>query len=179
MTEELELARRFGAPRAIGGALRAAGLVRGGEEGTDLLREAVDVLEGSGADLELARALTDLGAAVRSAGAPGDARDLLHRGLELAGRASAAALAARARDELVASGARPRRALVTGPGALTPSERRAVAIARQGRTNREIAQLLSVTEKTVELHLRNAYRKLGIRSRAQLASALKKVEPVD
>jgi DNA-binding NarL/FixJ family response regulator len=71
-----------------------------------------------------------------------------------------------------ATGARPRTAAVTGAGSLTPSELRVATLAREGKSNREIAQALYVTPKTVEVHLSNSYRKLGIKSRAGLAQAL-------
>ena len=74
--------------------------------------------------------------------------------------------------ELRAAGARPRRRLTTGSGALTPSERRIAELAAAGRPNREIAEVLVVTLATVEYHLRHAYRKLGIASRAGLHGAL-------
>src|SRR4029453_18431428 len=54
--EEVELARTWGAPRGLGAALRAAGLVEGGERGLELLEEAVDVLSGLPARLEHAKA---------------------------------------------------------------------------------------------------------------------------
>jgi tetratricopeptide (TPR) repeat protein len=75
-TEEVELARRWGAARALGIALRAAGVVEGTERGIGLLTEAVTILRSSPAPLELARALIDLGAARRRAGsrAPRHAR---------------------------------------------------------------------------------------------------------
>jgi DNA-binding CsgD family transcriptional regulator len=92
--------------------------------------------------------------------------------LHEADRAGATALAQEAREELVATGARPRRPRLTGRDALTASELRVASRAAQGHTNREIAQLLFVTVKTVETHLANAYRKLGITSRAQLPSML-------
>ncbi|MDQ3768080.1 MAG: helix-turn-helix transcriptional regulator, partial [Actinomycetota bacterium] len=72
----------------------------------------------------------------------------------------------------VATGARPRRAMRRGLEALTPSERRVAGLAAGGRTNREIAQALFVTPKTVEVHLSHAYRKLGVNSRSQLTGAL-------
>jgi len=81
-------------------------------------------------------------------------------------------IARRARDELVAAGARPRRAQVSGPRSLTFSEKRAAQLAADGWPNRRIAQELYVTPKTVEMHLTNAYRKLGITSRTQLRDAL-------
>jgi DNA-binding NarL/FixJ family response regulator len=103
---------------------------------------------------------------------PSEAREPLRRGLELAEALSAGALGARARHELYAAGARPRTVALTGPDALTPAERRVAERAAAGQTNRAIAQALFVTTKTVELHLRNAYRKLGVRSRGELHRTL-------
>lgn len=171
-TEEVELARSFGAPRCLGLALRGLGVVQGGPDGRATLVEAVDVLERSAAKLELARALVDLGTAIRESGDREEARAALSRGLELATECGAAALAERARNELLAAGARPRRTAVTGVGALTPSERRVAEMAAGGMVNREIAQALFVTEKTVETHLGKAYAKLKVRSRKQLPDAL-------
>ena len=172
--EEVSLARAFGAPRCLGVALRAAGLVEDGPDRVELLREAVDVLENSYGVLELARSLVDLGAALRLQGMPAEARALLSRGQELAMSCAAAALIERARDELRAAGARPRRAAVSGVDSLTPSERRVAQMAAEGMINREIAQALFVTEKTVETHLGNTYAKLKVRSRTELQSAFAK-----
>jgi DNA-binding CsgD family transcriptional regulator len=172
VSEELELARRWGAPRALGKALRAAGLVVGGDEGLALLEQAVAVLEGSPARLELARADADLGAALRRAGQRKGAREPLQRALELAHRCGATRIAERAREELVATGARPRRILRTGVDSLTPSELRVARMAAEGMANREIAQALYVTLRTVEVHLTHAYQKLGISSREALPAAL-------
>jgi DNA-binding CsgD family transcriptional regulator/tetratricopeptide (TPR) repeat protein len=170
-SEEVSLARAFGAPRCLGVALRAAGLVEENSMRVGLLREAVGVLEGSCGVLELTRSLIDLGAALRLAGSPAEARVLLGRGQELAAFCAATALVKRARDELRTAGARPRRVAVSGVHALTPSERRVAQMAADGLINREIAQSLFVTEKTVETHLRNAYAKLKVRSRTQLQGA--------
>jgi DNA-binding CsgD family transcriptional regulator len=170
--EELRLARRFGAPVPIGVALRTAGLIAEGPAGLGLLRRSVDVLEGSGAELERARALVELGAAVRRAGHRARARDALQEGMELAHRCAARPLAERAREELVATGARPRRMVRTGVDALTPSELRVARMAARGMTNREIAQALFVTGRTVETHLSHVYAKLGIQSRDELTGSL-------
>lgn len=170
--QELELATSFGAPRAIGVALRTMGLVRGGEDGLALLAEAVDSLRRSSAELELARARTDLGAALRRAGRRQDAQDELRLGLDAAHRCGATALVERAREELGLAGARPRRPRLSGLESLTASERRVAELAAAGGTNREIAQGLFVTIKTVEWHLRNAYGKLEITSRRELADAM-------
>ena len=170
--KELELARTCGAPRALGAALRTAGLVEGGSDGLTLLEEAVDVLCASPAKLEHARARTELGAALRRANRRAQAREQLRRAVELATICGAGSLAARAETELLATGARPRRIALSGVESLTPSERRVAEMASEGPTNREIAQALFVTPKTVEVHLSNTYRKLGISSRSQLAAAL-------
>lgn len=170
--EEVELARKWGAPRALGSALRTAGLVEEGEAGLALLHEAVEVLEDSSALLERARALTELGAALRRANRRAEARDPLRRGLELAHSCGAKPLAERAHAELIATGARPRRLVLSGLDSLTPSERRVAAMAAEGMTNRDIAQALFVTPRTVEVHLSNTYRKLEISARSQLRQAL-------
>jgi DNA-binding CsgD family transcriptional regulator len=175
--EELELARIWGTPRAIGASLRVAGLADGGEEGLRLLREAVDVLDGSPARLERARARTELGAALRRLGRRSEARDHLRHAVELATICGARPLASRAETELLATGARPRRVALSGPESLTPSERRVADLAAEGLTNREIAQTLFVTPKTVEVHLSSVYRKLAIGSRTQLQAALAEAAP--
>jgi DNA-binding CsgD family transcriptional regulator len=69
-------------------------------------------------------------------------------------------------------GARPRKLVLTGVDALTPSERRVARMAAEGMSNKELAQALFVTVKAVEVHLSSVYRKLRINSRGQLADAL-------
>jgi len=117
-------------------------------------------------------ALAAQGRALRHARRPADAREPLRRALELADACGADGLAEDVRTELYAAGARPRTAALSGAGALTASERRVAALAAEGSSNRDIAQSLFVTPKTVEVHLSNAYRKLGIRSRRELGAAL-------
>jgi DNA-binding CsgD family transcriptional regulator len=168
---ELELARRWGAPGTLARALRTLGTLER-EAGLERLREAADVVAGSPARLEHAKALGALGAALRRARRPTEAREALRGALELADACAARALGAELRTELYAAGGRPRRTALRGPAALTASERRVAALAADGQTNREIAQALFVTPKTVELHLRNAYRKLGIGSRRELPAEL-------
>ena len=170
--EEVELARAWGAPRAIGVALRAAGLAHDGDRGIELLRQAVTTLASSPAPLEHARALTDLGSALRRAGHRAEARDHLSAGLDLAHRLGGIAVADRAREELTIAGARPRRDALRGRDSLTPGELRVAQQAAAGRTNREIAEALFLTLRTVETHLTSSYTKLGIKSRRELAAAL-------
>jgi DNA-binding CsgD family transcriptional regulator len=166
-------ARVWNTPRAIGMALRSAGLLERGGRGLELLDEAAAVLEGSPARLEHARALTDLGAALRRANRRAAARDPLRRALDVADACGAKPLAERARQELRAAGGRPRRPRSSGVESLTASERRVAAMAADGLSNPEIAQALFVTKKTVESHLANVYGKLDIRSRTRLPDALR------
>lgn len=154
-------------------AQRVLGLCLGGEEGIGKLEAAVELGSSAPSRLETIRALVDLGAALRRANRRADARRPLQRAADSALHGGATALHLRARTELAATGARPRRmALLSGPASLTPSERRIAELAAAGQGNREIAQALFVTPKTVEYHLRNAYRKLGIEKRQELPGAL-------
>lgn len=168
---ELVHARAWGAPGTVGRTLRILGGVLG-DDGLPALDEAVAVLEGTPARLELAKALAAQGAMVRRLRRPSEAREPLRRALELADVCGAAGLAAEARTELYAAGSRPRTAAMAGADALTASEKRVAAMASEGLTNREIAQRLYVTPKTVEVHLSAVYRKLGIGSRHELGRTL-------
>ena len=170
--EELELARAFGAPRALGVAKHAAGMVAGGDRGALLLREAIEAFERGDARLERARALADLGALLRRRNRRTEARELLRESLDAAHRSGAERLVQRANTELRATGARPRRVVLTGLDSLTASERRIAEFARQGLTNREIAQMLFITTRTVEGHLTSIFRKLRVDSRDELPAAL-------
>ena len=172
VAQEIEDALRFGAARPLGIALRAAALLADGAQQRAGLEEALRVLEQSPARLEHARVLVDLGAHLRRHGSRVSARECLNDGLALARRCGATALAARAHDELSATGSRPRKMLVLGVDALTPSERRIAQMAASGMSNRDIAQALFVTPRTVEVHLSHAYTKLDVRSRTELPSAL-------
>jgi DNA-binding CsgD family transcriptional regulator len=170
--EELKLATSFGAPGAVGQALAGVAALADGAAAVEAREEAVRVLEGSQTALRRARASVELGAALRRAGKRGDAREPLRQGLDLAHRCGARALVARAREELVAAGGRPRRQASTGVDALTPRERQVAGLAAQGMSNREIAEALFVTLKTVEWHLRHAYEKVGVQSRRELGAAM-------
>jgi DNA-binding CsgD family transcriptional regulator/tetratricopeptide (TPR) repeat protein len=166
---EVDLAVQWGAPRAHGRALRTLARVTGGSEGLALLRDSVAVLEKSTSRLELAKSLVDFGSALREDGQRVQAQDALKRGLDHADVCGALPLVKQFKAELRAAGFRPRRTRATGPDALTPGERRVAAIAATGSTNREIAQELFITPKTVEVHLSSVYRKLNISRRDQLA----------
>jgi len=167
--EQLALARKAGRPLTLGVALR----VHGGTSGPPgELAEAVRVLEATPARYDLALALADYGACLRRSGQRTQAREPLLRALDLAERTGAAGLAAEVKRDLLAAGARPRRTALTGPDALTASERRVAALAADGASNRQIAEHLFVTQATVETHLRHAFRKLAITSRADLPASL-------
>jgi DNA-binding CsgD family transcriptional regulator len=169
--EELDIARGWGSPGTVGRSLRVLGTILRAD-GIELLEEACAVLERAPARLEHAKALAALGSALRRAGKPTEAREPLRRALELGDMCGARGLVGGVRIEIYATGARPRRSALRGVRALTASERRVADLAAGGQSNRDIAQALYVTPKTVEVHLTNAYRKLGIGSRHELARAL-------
>jgi DNA-binding CsgD family transcriptional regulator len=171
--EELEIARGWGSPGTVGRSMRVLGTILR-SDGIELLEEACALLEKAPARLEHAKALGALGAVLRRTGKPTEARDPLRRALELADMCGAKPLADEARTEIYATGARPRTTALQGVLALTASERRVADLAAEGQTNRDIAQTLYVTPKTVEVHLSSAYRKLGIASRRELSGALAK-----
>jgi DNA-binding CsgD family transcriptional regulator len=172
LDEELAIARHRGAAKPLGVALRARAAVLDGDERLSALEESVAVLDPSPFRLELARSLVDLGATLRRANRRAEARPHLDRALEIAHRNGATALETRARVELDATGARPRRPVVTGPDALTASERRVAELAAAGRSNPEIARELFVSRKTVETHLGRVYQKLGISDRRRIGESL-------
>jgi DNA-binding CsgD family transcriptional regulator len=169
---EVSDVRVFGGHRALGVAIRVAGVAEGGKAGLELLEESVASLRNSPAILERAKSLAELGAAQRRAGQRAKARDPLVEALDLAARCGARPLAGQIREELKAAGARPRRDRREGVEALTPTELRVARLAADGKTNRLIAQTLYVTLKTVEGHLARVYPKLGIAGRSELAGAL-------
>ena len=169
--EELSLAEELGTERAIGIARRGAALVEVEEVARIAgLRAAITHLRRSTARLELARTLTELGAALRRAKRPREAREPLREAVDLAAECGSAALQRRASEELGAAGegVEP---TDEGLAALTPSELRVARMAVAGMSNREIATDLGVGERTVEVHLTRTYRKLGVRNRRALVEA--------
>jgi DNA-binding NarL/FixJ family response regulator len=165
-------ARHFGAPTLVSRALRASAMTLDGAARLAAFEEAVTVMENSPARLVRAEALAEYGAALRRARRDTDARPPLREALELARRCGATGLAKVAFDELAATGERVRRYTPIGAESLTPSQRRVAELAAGGMTNRQIAQTLFLTVKTIESHLAAAYDTLGIRGRQQLAGAL-------
>jgi DNA-binding CsgD family transcriptional regulator len=175
--EEVVLARVFGAPRALGIALRAAGLVAGGSEGENFLRQSIQLLDSHDTRLEWSYALTDLGALLRRTNRRTDARHPLRQAVDCAHHLGATVLGQRAETELRATGAKPRRVQLSGLEALTASERRVAELASEGLTNREVAQTLFVTARTVEGHLTHVFQKLNITARTDLLRALEAPVP--
>lgn len=170
--EYAEQAREWGTARVLGIAARTEGLLVECERGLERLHDAVEILGDCPSPREQAESWLCLGAALRRAGRRSDARPALARAVELAAACGATALAARAGEELGVAGATSRRHAFSGVEGLTPSERRVARMAADGLSNREIAETLFVTAKTVENHLGRTYMKLGICSRAELGKAL-------
>jgi len=172
VAQDVAVAEAAGTAGALGAVLRVRARTEHGTERLATLRRAERTLAGSPLRLEHGRALLDLGVALREDGDRAAARDVLRDALDIAGRTESTWLARLARDELRASGGRPRRERRTGIDGLTPSERRIAELAAEGLTNRQIAEALWVTRKTVEYHLGHVYAKLGIGSRRDLATVL-------
>ncbi|MGW4209468.1 LuxR C-terminal-related transcriptional regulator [Lentzea sp. NPDC004789] len=159
--EELDLAKRWGSTRVIGTALMSVGI---STDDVDVLAEAEQLLASSPHRLLHAQSLYWLGHHLRRKGRTEAAAPHLRRAFELARQLSAHPLAKLAGDEVREEGDQ-----VQG---LTKQENRVARMAAQGLTNRQIAETLHLTRRTVELHLSSAYRKLGINGRAELVAAL-------
>ncbi|MDI3389582.1 AAA family ATPase [Streptomyces sp. B-S-A8] len=170
--EELALARNWGAAHTIGGALRVLGVLTPGKGRGELLAEAATILNDSGATVEEARVLRDLGRELMRTRRTREAREQLRAALALAERSGAGMLVEELRRDLMEAGAKPRRETEIGPESLTPAERRAALLAAEGLTNKEIALRLFVTRRTVEMHLSRVYRKLSISDRRHLSTAV-------
>ncbi len=169
---EVAVARQFGAPRALAIALRSLALCSATGERTDLLCEAGELLEKSPARLERARVAIDLGWTLIATDRTEEAISPLQAAMDDAHRCGAVPLVTIAMDGLRAAGKRPRRPALRGRDALTAQQLRVAQLAAGGRSNREIAEALFLTRRTVELHLTGAYRKLEIESRAELVDTL-------
>ncbi len=172
VADELEQAQARRDPVQRGIALRWAGLVAK-HGGADLLEESVTVLAGTEAHLECIRSEVEWGAALRREGQRRRAADVLLEARARAAQLGARGLQERAEAELSSAGRRPRRLAVSGLGSLTASERRVCELAAGGMRNRDIAQHLFVSPKTVEVHLSRSFRKLGVARRDELALLLR------
>lgn len=170
--DALGMTEQWGPPAGIGAALAVKAATRSGEERIEMLEEAVTLLDGTLLRAAHTNALLELGVALRRHGRRADARAPLREAIDLARRRGAVLIARRASEELQATGEKVRSYAPIGVESLTPSERRVAELAASGMTNRQIAQSLFVTVKTVEAHLSAAYDKLDIESRRQLPAAL-------
>jgi DNA-binding CsgD family transcriptional regulator len=141
-----------------------------GTASADDLRRALAADDGA-ARLDSARAWLVLGAGLRRAGQRRDARAALSRASEIFEVAGASRWSARVADELRACGGRPA-APEAHRARLTPQETRVAMLVAQGARSRDVACALFLSERTVESHLTAIYRKLGLRSRAELAARL-------
>jgi DNA-binding CsgD family transcriptional regulator len=168
--EHLALADGVGLPAPRGAGLRALARTASREEAIHVLEQAVDLLSTSPAQLEHVRALVDLGAALHRTNRRAAARTPLRCALDLADRGGMRRLARRARHELQAVGARPRRNAISGIDSLTPAEHRVATLAAQGHSNPQIAQQLYITRRTVETHLTHVFQKLNLSTRADLTT---------
>jgi DNA-binding CsgD family transcriptional regulator len=162
------LARRFASPWGTATAARCRGLLAGAEGdfhgARNEFRRALEAHERTQAPFDLGRTFLAFGWLERRAKQKRAAREALHSALDIFEGLGASLWATRARGELDRVGGRTQAGL-----SLTPAERRVAELVAAGRRNREVANALFVTENTVEFHLRGIYRKLGIRSRAELA----------
>jgi DNA-binding CsgD family transcriptional regulator len=171
-----ERGRTLDRPRALATGARCRGLLLAAAgELTDALAsldEAVRHHERLPDPFELARTLLVQGTVRRRAKQKRPAREALDAALEIFERLGALLWAEMTRAELTAIGGRP------GPtGELTPTEERVARLAAVGRTNREIAEALFLSVRTVEGHLSHAYHKLDVRSRTELATVIADREP--
>ena len=154
---------------ASGIETRVRALLSEGEVAESLYRQSIAHLSGTRARLELARTHLLYGEWLRRERRRLDAREHLRTALEAFTRMGADAFARRAERELLAAGERGGKRTVDTRDQLTPEEAQIARLAANGQTNREIAAQLFISPSTVEYHLRKAFRKLGVKSRTQLA----------
>jgi DNA-binding CsgD family transcriptional regulator len=169
-------ARRLERASANAACLRCRGLLAGQvgslDDAVAAFREALEWHARVELPLERGRTLLALGAAQRRTKHRREARATLEEALALFERVGAAVWAARARTELRRiSGRAP------SSGALTPAEERVALLVAEGKTNREVAAALFLSDRTVEGHLSKVFAKLGVRSRTGLARVL--AQPIE
>jgi DNA-binding CsgD family transcriptional regulator len=162
---------------ASGIETRVRALLSDGEVADSLYRQSIKHLYGTRARLELARAHLLYGEWLRRERRRLDARKHLHTALESFTSMGTEAFARRAERELLAAGERAGKRTVDRLDQLTPQETQIARLAATGDTNRQIAAQLFISPSTVEYHLRKAFRKLGVKSRAQLAGRMSQSDP--
>lgn len=162
---------------ALAAAARCRGLLAGDGEFDEQFEAALSWHAQTDRPLEQARTELAYGERLRHAGRRTEARERLRAALGTFDRLGARIFGERARTELAASGERIGRHKDDAE-ALTPQELQVALVVSRGATNKEAAGELFLSTKTIEFHLRNAYRKLGVRSRTELANALRGGEAV-
>ncbi|MDA0164363.1 LuxR C-terminal-related transcriptional regulator [Solirubrobacter ginsenosidimutans] len=167
-----ETTRAAGTDWALGIEARLLALLSDGDAADALYREAISRLGRTRIRVQLARTHLLYGEWLRRERRRLDAREQLRIAHEFFRDAGMDAFAERARLELEATGERARKRTVDTLDQLTPQETQIARLAAQGETNRAIAAQLFISASTVEYHLRKAFRKLGVKSRTQLAERL-------
>jgi DNA-binding CsgD family transcriptional regulator len=164
-----EQAQRTGRPLAHAAAERCRGLLAGDDEVEAHFRRALNWHDRAACPFERARTELCFGERLRRARRRSDAREPLRRALAGFEALAATPWIDRTSAELRATGERARRRTPETADRLTPQELQVAQLIAQGATNREAAAALFVTPKTIETHLGHVYRKLGVRSRVELA----------
>ncbi len=154
---------------ASGIETRVRALLSAGEAAESLYRQSIAHLTGTRVRLELARTHLHYGEWLRRERRRLDAREQLRTALEAFTSMGAEAFARRAERELLATGEHARKRTADTLDQLTPQETQIARLAANGHTNRDIAAQMFISPSTVEYHLRKAFRKLGVKSRTQLA----------
>jgi DNA-binding CsgD family transcriptional regulator len=149
-------------------AARCRGLLLGEDEFEPHFNDALARHEEAADIFEQARTRLCFGERLRRAGRRKDAREQLRAALHHFEELGAAPWAQRTRAELRATGATLGRRDPTAAERLTPQELQIALQVAEGKTNREVATALFLSPKTIEFHLSRVYRKLGLRSRAEL-----------
>ncbi len=157
---------------ALGIEARCRALLSDGGDADDLYREAIDRLGLTRLRPELARAHLLYGEWLRREGRRVEAREQLRTAHDMLAAIGMGAFAERARRELIATGEKVRKRGVETRDQLTPQEEQIARLARDGRTNPEIAAQLFLSARTVEWHLGKVFGKLGVSSRRELTAAL-------
>jgi DNA-binding CsgD family transcriptional regulator len=176
--DELEtMARPLDRTRSLAGALRVRGLVaaeRGdAERAEELMRESLRVQARRPEPHESGRTLLHLGSVLRRANRKRAARAALEDAVRILDGCGSSALADQARSELARVSGRPPQT-----SSMTATEEQIARLVAAGKSNHEVAQALSLSPKTVEWNLSKIYRKLGVRSRTELAAKLARRQAV-